>query len=542
MKAVIIDGYVDEPAILGVPPYVSTYIRYAAGALYYHGIDVDYFTIDQVRENKMWQSFNHYEYLIIIAGVTVPGHYLGGTPISLSEINKIFSLNKEPLRILGGPIVKGYTLTGGKSAIKIESEYIDYMVEGDIEKFLFTYPVSDEFNLKDRSNYELILKVAPLGSEILKKHPRYPDIIVEMDVSRGCERNNGFCSFCTEPLINGKYRERPLKDILEEAKAIYNTGVKNFRFGRAANFLAYGSLINNGEPNIELFSELYQEMSKISDVLHTDNANPAYIIKHKNKIKKILEIIVKYNTAGDILSFGVESFDKNVVVKNRIDILPEDSLEAIKIVNEIGSIRDENGIPKLLPGINLLFGLIGETKETFDINKKYLEKIMNENLLIRRINVRQVMSFPGTLIYNIKPKQRKKEFIKFKDYMEHYNHEMIKKVFPIGTILKNLIIEDIKGKISFGRQLGTYPVKTGVIGKYKILDKINGIVVDHGSRSITALKYPFNINTATIDELTSINGIGKRTAENIVLKRPIDNLDNLEISEETKKIIKLLRR
>ncbi|SHE59818.1 Radical SAM superfamily enzyme with C-terminal helix-hairpin-helix motif [Marinitoga hydrogenitolerans DSM 16785] len=542
MKAVIIDGYVDEPAILGVPPYVSPYIRYAAGALYYHGIDVDYFTIDQIRENQMWQSFNHYEYLIIIAGVTVPGHYLGGTPISLTEINKLFSLNKEPLRVLGGPIVKGYTLTGGRSAIKIESEYIDYMVEGDVERFLFTYPISDNFNLKDRSNYELISKITPLGAEILKKHPRFPDIIVEMDVSRGCERTNGFCSFCTEPLINGKYRERPIKDLLEEAKAISDIGVKNFRFGRAADFLAYGSLLNNGEPNIPLFNELYQEMSKIANIIHTDNANPAYIIKHQDKIKKILEIIVKYNTAGDILSFGIESFDKNVIEKNRIDIMPDEAIEAIRIVNEIGNKRDKNGIPKLLPGINLLFGLIDETKETFEINKKYLEKIMDENLLVRRINVRQVMAFPGTLLYNTKPKQHKKDFIKFKEYMEKYNHEMLKKVFPIGSILENLIIEKNQGKISFGRQLGTYPIKVGVIGEFNILDKINGVVIDHGSRSITALKLPFDINKATLEELTSINGIGKKTAENIILKRPIDDLNKLNLNGKTLDLLSTISR
>ncbi|KAF2955712.1 radical SAM protein [Marinitoga sp. 38H-ov] len=541
MKAVIIDGYVDEPAILGVPPYVSPYIRYAAGALYYHGIDVDYFTIDQVRENNMWQSFNHYEYLIIIGGVTVPGHYLGGTPISLTEINKLFSLNKEPLRVLGGPIVKGYTLKGGKSAIKVESNEIDYLVNGDIEKFLFEYPISDDFDLNGRSNYELISKIAPLGAEILKKHPRYPDIIVEMDVSRGCERTNGFCSFCTEPLINGKYRERPLKDLIEEAKAISNVGVKNFRFGRAANFLAYGSLKTNNEPNIELFKELYQEMSKISNVIHTDNGNPAYIVKYKNKIRKLLEIIVKYNTAGDILSFGIESFDENVVKKNRVDILPEDSLEAIRIVNEIGSIRDENGVPKLLPGMNLLYGLIGETKETFEINKRYLERILQEGLLVRRINVRQAMSFPGTQLYNEKIKQHKKEFIKFKEYMEDYNNEMIKRVFPIGTKLKDVIIEEIKGKISFGRQLGTYPIKTGIIGNFNKLNKIDCVVISHGSRSLTALKYPFDINKASIDELIAIDGIGKKTAENIILNRPINVIEDLDLSSETKKILSLLR-
>jgi len=49
MCCVIIDGYVDEPAVLGVPPYVSTYVRYVAGAFFLKGYDVRYYTIDQVR-------------------------------------------------------------------------------------------------------------------------------------------------------------------------------------------------------------------------------------------------------------------------------------------------------------------------------------------------------------------------------------------------------------------------------------------------------------------------------------------------------------
>jgi radical SAM superfamily enzyme with C-terminal helix-hairpin-helix motif len=34
----IVDGYVDEPAHFGVPPYVSTYPRYVAGALVDAGV------------------------------------------------------------------------------------------------------------------------------------------------------------------------------------------------------------------------------------------------------------------------------------------------------------------------------------------------------------------------------------------------------------------------------------------------------------------------------------------------------------------------
>jgi radical SAM superfamily enzyme with C-terminal helix-hairpin-helix motif len=39
-EAVIIDGYVDEPACLGVPPYISPYIRAIAGVLKEHGFSL----------------------------------------------------------------------------------------------------------------------------------------------------------------------------------------------------------------------------------------------------------------------------------------------------------------------------------------------------------------------------------------------------------------------------------------------------------------------------------------------------------------------
>jgi len=49
MKFLILDGYTDEPAGLGVPPYIGMYPRYAAGVLYKFKHDVDYITIDKLR-------------------------------------------------------------------------------------------------------------------------------------------------------------------------------------------------------------------------------------------------------------------------------------------------------------------------------------------------------------------------------------------------------------------------------------------------------------------------------------------------------------
>ena len=45
----IIDGYEDEPAAFGVPPYVGFHIRYICGVLEEKGINYEYCPIDSYR-------------------------------------------------------------------------------------------------------------------------------------------------------------------------------------------------------------------------------------------------------------------------------------------------------------------------------------------------------------------------------------------------------------------------------------------------------------------------------------------------------------
>ena len=46
----IVDGYIDDPAALGVPPYISPIVRAAAGAAVDAGHDVKYITMDMLRQ------------------------------------------------------------------------------------------------------------------------------------------------------------------------------------------------------------------------------------------------------------------------------------------------------------------------------------------------------------------------------------------------------------------------------------------------------------------------------------------------------------
>ncbi len=533
MKALLVDGYVDEPAALGVPPYVSPYIRYTYGALLLKGFSVDYYTIDQLREIDHW-SFDH-DVIVIYGGTTVPGHYFSGTPILLSEVSKIIENNKSSKIIIGGPITRAYTIKGGTRAIK---PHFENAISSDAP---WTFILGRE----SKNEYDVISEASLAGSELIKHHPFFPNVICEIEVSKGCERKS-FCSFCTEPVLHGKLVSRPVDDIVKETAALYKSGCRAFRLGRSSNIIAYMSDRNGGKPDPGALEELYSGIRDVApelEVLHTDNANPGYIVSYK-EVYRIIEIIVKYNTPGDVLSFGVESFDKNVIEKNNIGVTPEQVMDAVKIVNEIGGLRID-GVPKLLPGINLLYGLIGETENTYKINYEYLKKILENVWLLRRINIRQVMVYPDTPLFYYyrrnKLRINKKIFNYWKKKIrKEIDVPMIKKVFPKGCVIKGVIPEKKKGKVTFGRPLGTYPI---LVGSYSdFTEKTDMIVVSHGRRSVTAVKYPFDINNATYEELSSIEGLGEGRVREIIMKRPFNSKEEIKkrLNEDTYKAIKPL--
>ncbi|GAG07171.1 unnamed protein product, partial [marine sediment metagenome] len=234
-------------------------------------------------------------------------------------------------------------------------------------------------------SYEEIKKFAVKGAPIIKQ---IPDLrIIELETSKGCSRKI-HCSFCTESLKNKiQFRKKP--DILKEVKAFNKLGMKYFRLGKQSDYYSHPEAI-------DIIKDIRKQVNP--NVLHIDNVNPVNVITKKGE--EITKAIVKYCTAGNIAAFGVESFDPEVVKQNNLNSNPETTYKAVKILNKYGKQRGENGMQKFLPGINLLFGLIGESKTTNEHNVQWLKRFMDEGLLIRRINIRQVDIFEGTPIYN----------------------------------------------------------------------------------------------------------------------------------------------
>jgi len=100
--ALVMDGYVDEPACFGVPPYISPYVRYAFGALSLAGMEVAYLTCDAWRRTPREDLWRRADLLVVISGLTVPGRYRGGSPLTLRELEALAALPRSGPLVLGG--------------------------------------------------------------------------------------------------------------------------------------------------------------------------------------------------------------------------------------------------------------------------------------------------------------------------------------------------------------------------------------------------------------------------------------------------------
>ena len=92
----VLDGYEDEPAAFGVPPYVGFHIRYVCGVLEQHNIEYTYMTIDQWRlfsEEVREQHLRDLQGFVCIAGAVVPGRYIrvssGASRLNLARKAKL---------------------------------------------------------------------------------------------------------------------------------------------------------------------------------------------------------------------------------------------------------------------------------------------------------------------------------------------------------------------------------------------------------------------------------------------------------------------
>lgn len=546
----ILDGYVDEPTCLGVPPYMSPYPRYIAGAVWEYDAHatVTYVTIDQIRNDRsLLHHITKSDVLVVIAGMSVPGRYLSGFPVSPHELVSFLSEVTTPVKLLCGPAARhGFGMSGGKQMTEtdIVKHVFDLIVDGDGE-VVVSELLKNKLDTESidpslcRATPSTIKDFAVHGAAIVTQHPFYPEcLIAEIETYRGCSRSiTGGCSFCSEP-IKGTPSFRTITEILGEIAALYTAGVQHFRIGSQPCIFSYQAK-GAGEqefpqPDPQALEQLFRGIRTVAPelkTLHIDNANPGVIARYPDECRRIAKSIIRYHTAGDVAALGVESVDPVVIKKNNLKASAEEVFAVVRLFNEVGATRGANGLPELLPGLNFVFGLDGESKNTFALNYEFLKKIYDNNLLVRRINLRQVIPIPGTRMFEIGEKNIRKhkgEFQRFKRKVRQtIERPMLHRLVPQGSLLAQVFTEAYEGKLTFARQLGSYPLLVGIPGIFPLHCFYDVKIVAYGYRSVTAVPFPLDVNTVPRETLEAIPGVGKKRAIRILARRPFHTQEEL---------------
>ena len=512
VRVLVVDGYIDDPASLGVPPYISPMIRAVAGAAMDAGAEVEYLTADMVRDGA---EVPDADVSVVLSGSTVPGKYIRSMPMSLKELRALV------------PRLKGWRMLGGSASGTPEAELFDFSVRKDLAASLYDglmgKEVGERLRTLDEWNRWMLL-----GADIVREHQDFPvPLVAEIESYRGCHRYaSGGCSYCVEPL-KGKPLMRKPEDIIAEAARLRELGVRNVRVGGQTCIVSYGSEDTNDPPRPDpgAVRELFEGLRDLGfDVLHTDNANPAVIARYPEESENVLRILTECCTPGNVLALGMESADPRVIGENNLNSTPDDVLTAVRAINRIGGARGDNGMPMLLPGLNLIAGLDGETPGTYDMDIGFLRGLLDEGLLVRRINIRQVL--PVRREFNTRIDQRR--FRRFKEEVrESVDSEMLRRLVPEGTVLRDVYTELRDGNVTFGRQIGSYPLLVGIPYPVEVGRFVDVVITGWGQRSVTGIEHPFPINTAPLAALASLPGVGKKRAARIAAARPFTGLDGL---------------
>jgi radical SAM superfamily enzyme with C-terminal helix-hairpin-helix motif len=525
-KLVLVDGYVDEPSAFGVPPYISPHARYAAGAAIAAGAEVEYHTIDALRTRPRELEGDA---MAILASCVVPGKYLRGTPITHAETVELFRDFQGERILFGANAAFGFADGGGGHAttrVQPLKDHVDHFITRDGDAAIADLLAGKTVVNRFRTPLEW-KRHAHAGAEVVGQHPDMERgiLMAELDTFLGCVHYvSGGCGFCKDAKTKPWYRDEA--DVVEEARLLHERGVRHFRLGGQSCFWTYKAhgvgLTDEPRPNVEATERLLAGVAEAAPerkVLHIDNCNPAILATHPDESRAIARLLVQHGTDGNIAAMGLESADPEVYKANNLNATPEQTMAAIRILNEESGHRGPTGLPWCLPGLNLLYGLPGESAATYELNWRFLMDLKKSGLRIRRLNIRQLLPIRGQK-ETVAPHLRH-TFLKHKrEVREQFDREVLRDVAPAGTVLRSVYLEKTEPGITYGRQVATYALLVGIPYETQVGRFVDVLVTDHGYRSLTGVPVPFHVPSASMHELEALPGIGKKRAVSLKVKRP----------------------
>lgn len=164
-------------------------------------------------------------------------------------------------------------------------------------------------------------------------------------ISEGCDRT---CSYCSIPLITGKYKSRPMEEIEEEIRHLVADGVKEFQF--IAQDLTYYGLDLYKSMKLP---ELVEHVSDIQGVewIRLHYAYPAHFPMDLLRVMHERDNVCKY------LDIALQHISDNMLKTMRRNIAKQQTIDLIR--------RFREEVPGIHLRTTLMVGHPGETEADF---------------------------------------------------------------------------------------------------------------------------------------------------------------------------------
>lgn len=273
-----------------------------------------------------------------------------------------------------------------------------------------------------------------------------------LKVADGC---NNRCAYCTIPFIRGRYRSKPMADVVREAKLMIESGVQEISL-IAQDTTSYGMDLY-GKPHL---LELLEKLLKLKGL---GRLRIMYGYPHR-VTKEIARLMAGTDKIFHYIDIPLQHIADPVLKRmNR-------HCDGAQIRRTLDMLKTE--VPDISLRTNFIVGFPEETKKDFNELKKFVREYEFDNM-----GVFEYFREKGTAAYDMKQIPARVKHERAAELVE-VQSRVIDKINKrlIGTTLEAIAdgpdfgrtykdAPDIDGKVTF-----TKPVKEGSIFKARVVD------------------------------------------------------------------------
>jgi ribosomal protein S12 methylthiotransferase len=300
--------------------------------------------------------------------------------------------------------------------------------------------------------------IAPLNP--LKRVLSTPSYCAYLRLSEGC---NNFCAFCAIPYIRGRFVSRPYKEIIEEAKNLRKSGIKEVSLV-SQDTTRYGFDFKGGKPNIiDLLKEL--------DTMGFYSIRLLYL--YPDEIPdELISFVKTSNSVAHYFDVPIQCGSDDVLKKMNRHGTRKDIVDLFKKI--------KGAMPEAILRTTLIAGFPGETEENHKETLALMDEIKFDHLgcfAYSREEGTAAYKLPGQ-IPEAKKKERRDEIMSAQRKISYERNKLL-----IGKTMEGIVTgydpskktytlrsywnapDDIDGNIYFS---SVEPLKVGDIVKVKI--------------------------------------------------------------------------